>query len=703
MKFSIFFAAALSLCFPAYAADAPRESHRKVITLDGRWEIAQGAMEDIPDDFTHSVEVPGLVDMAEPAFADVGVKSKRREAFWYRRKIQIKAPERKVALLKIAKAKYGTKVRVNGRDAGEHLACFTAGLFDVGEMLKWCDAENEIVVRVGAWRDSVPVSTPNGFDFEKTKYIPGIYDSVQLILTETPHIVRVQTVPDIVEGRVKVLAMVENRGLKKNVTVNYKVVEVSTGEVVGTQTVEGQIDTDMRRTFESDIYIENCRLWSPREPFLYELHVSTGCDSVKVRFGMRTFRFDNKTGRAMLNGKPYFMRGTNVCIFRFFEDPKRGHKPWKKQWVSRLHKKFRQMHWNSIRYCIGFPPEIWYEVADEQGFLIQDEFPIWYMRKWPRGLRAKDLVEQYRQWIQQRCNHPCVVIWDAQNETVTYETANVIDAVREFDLSHRPWENGWGPPNSKNDCYESHPYVFMNERLKPADLGGKRKYYQNSFIDYNRHFSPEHADDYACIINEYGWLWLNRDGTPTELSKNVYQRFLKNGGTVEKRRHFYARQLAAMTEFWRSRRKAAAVLHFCGLAYSRPDGQTSDNFLDVEQLEFEPNFQRYVGDAFSPVGIMIDRWKAEFSAGTNQEVKLVVINDLYEAWQGTISLSILTGKEKIYEHLRNCRIRELGKGRYVFKIKVPEKQGQYQLVGELKSTNSDSIKSIRDMNVVEAN
>ena len=28
-------------------------------------------------------------------------------------------------------------------------------------------------------------------------------------------------------------------------------------------------------------------------------------------------------------------------------------------------KAFRDMQWNSLRYCIGFPPERWYEIADE--------------------------------------------------------------------------------------------------------------------------------------------------------------------------------------------------------------------------------------------------------------------------------------------------------------------------------------------------
>ena len=121
----------------------------------------------------------------------------------------------------------------------------------------------------------------------------------------------------------------------------------------------------------------NCRLWSPEDPFLYELEARGEADVLTTRFGMRSFRLDPATGRAILNGRPYFMRGSNVTLYRFFEDSERGDKPWREEWVRRLHRAFRDMHWNSLRYCIGFPPEAWYRIADEEGFLIQDEFPIW--------------------------------------------------------------------------------------------------------------------------------------------------------------------------------------------------------------------------------------------------------------------------------------------------------------------------------------
>ena len=54
-----------------------RPSKRVIIDLNGIWEIAQGSMDSAPEIFEHKVPVPGLVDMAEPAFEEVGKKSDR--------------------------------------------------------------------------------------------------------------------------------------------------------------------------------------------------------------------------------------------------------------------------------------------------------------------------------------------------------------------------------------------------------------------------------------------------------------------------------------------------------------------------------------------------------------------------------------------------------------------------------------------------
>ena len=47
--------------------------------------------------------------------------------------------------------------------------------------------------------------------------------------------------------------------------------------------------------------------------------------------------------------------------------------------------------------------------------------------------------------------------------------------------------------------------------------------------------------DLPIINNEYAWLWLNRDGTPTCLTAKVYENLLGPDSTTEERRLLYAK------------------------------------------------------------------------------------------------------------------------------------------------------------------
>jgi len=681
---------------------------RRVINLNGTWEIAEGSMDAIPKTFEHTVPVPGLVDMAEPAFDEVGTKSDKRQAFWYRRTFTVQGTVPEMALLKIHKARYGTRVFLNGTLIGDHLPCFTPALLDVHDHLKGSGAENEIIVRVGAFRDSVPESIPSGWDFEKYLYIPGIYDSVELILTDKPYIVNVQMVPDISVPNVRVVAELYWPKRDGRASISYEVSEARTGKFVGAVKQDGMpfIPNQITR-LDVTIPMIDCTLWTPENPFLYELKLDTGGDCKRVRFGMRSFGFDKESGRAILNGKPYFMRGTNVCVYRFFEDELRGDRLWRKEWVRRLHRKFKSMNWNSIRYCIGFPPEIWYDIADEEGFLIQDEFPIWFLgnENWPKALESDAIAAEYIEWMRERWNHPCVVIWDAQNESVTDQTGKAVQAVRHLDLSNRPWENGWSDPQSPHDFVESHPYLFIkawsgNESFRLRDVANV------SPVPYLR--AEQKKLDVPIVINEYAWLWLNRDGTTTCLTDKVYKGLLGPDSTVSQRRLLYARYLAALTEFWRCHRKCAGVLHFCGLGYSRagdkprPEGgATSDHFLDIETLDFEPNFEKYVKDAFSPVGLCINKWDEQFSPGAEIQLPVIVINDLYKDWDGSVILRVLRGDEAISEKIKNCAVTSLGQETLSFNVTIPNEQGKYQFVAEL-NTEGTPIRSLRDFEVASS-
>ncbi len=668
------------LASSAAAATAPRQ----VISLDGIWQVEQGGMDAAPKEFTHKIAVPSLMDMAQPAFSEVGRGSGQRAAFWYRRTFSIDGPIPAVAVLKVSKATFGTRAILNGKLLGDHLPCFTPGYFDAQAALR--TGENELMIRVGADPSCLPPSQPWGRDDEKRLYPPGIFDSVELILSGTPHILRVQAVPDIEKKVVTVHAWVRDAKTPAAAKLHFTVREVSTGKVAGEGDCTIAAGAGPERSGQAVVALKDCRLWSPEDPFLYELEVSGEADVLKTRFGMRTFRLDGASGRAILNGKPYFMRGSNVTLYRFFEDPLRGDKPWREEWVRRLHKAFRDMHWNSLRYSIGLAPEIWYQIADEEGILIQDEFPIWDMAGGP--YRADELAVEYTEWMQERWNHPCVVIWDGSNETANPEIGKAILKVRGLDLSNRPWDNGWAAPVAANDAYEAHTYHFKDKKFELKWLGAVPKVPTgNKFKETGKH---------AIILNEYGWLWLNRDGSPTTLTAELYNNL---GIPAHLRQKTYAQYLAAETEFWRCHRGCAAVMEFCGLGYSRPDGQTSDHWADLEKLTWEPHFYDYVRNSFAPVGLTIYAYAPTYPAGAINVFPVITINDLYEDWKGTVQFRIVRDGKTVVEKSLPCEIPALGTKKLSFSIEIPKEQGQYEAEATLVKPGADPVRSRRDFSV----
>ena len=644
------------------------EGLRHTLALDGQWQVAEGKMEAPPTNFDHTVPVPGLVDMASPAFEAVGVKSAKREAFWYRRTFKVEQPVPAVARLKLHKAMFGCKVWVNGKVVGEQKVAFTPVYCNVKDVLQ--QGENEVVIRVGAWLPDGADSI--GWDQEKEKFIPGVFDSVELILSGAQHIDRVQAVPDVEKQEVTIHAWPAQ-------ATHFMVREARSGKIVG----------EADGTDKVTIPMPGCRLWSPEDPFLYEVVVRTAGDELTARFGMRSFRLDPQTGHAVLNGKPYFLRGSNAAVYRFLEDSKRGGLPWDETWVRNFHRRCKAMHWNALRYTIGFPPESWYRIADEEGMLIQDEFPIWLPRTKPGRLNIAELAGYYRDWMQERWNHPCVVIWDACNETQLPETGEALGKVRDLDFSDRPWDNAWNKASRNTDSWEVHPYHFA---------------YAQSFntLEILRFDPGAHGRTpgyNAAIINEYGWLWLNREGDPAQATEILYRNLLGPNSTKEQRLVLQARYLAAETEFWRAKRGSAAVMHFCALSYSRPKGVTSDNWADVEKLEFEPLFFKYVRDAFAPVGLMVDNFVAEQLAGQEVDFPVVVISDLDKPWKGTLRVTLSREGKNLTEKTFPVSLEAWGKVMQACPLMMPAETGPCQVTAALLDTPDGPVSSLRDFTV----
>jgi len=668
---------------------------RKTVLLNGAWKIEESLGDEIPQAFSHTIQVPGFADLAEPKFDSVGFKTTSRNFFWYQKKFKTENENYSSVRLKINKAKYSTKVWLNGKEIGLNMHNFTPSEFDISKEIMRNDAENELVVRLFAHHELLPDTIVWGHDFEMIRYHPGIYDNVELIYSNAPYIRNVQIVPDIEKKDAEVIVWLD--GLQGNSTkIQYVLTEAKGQKQItkGENTPHPEeINGGLAVRFK--VVIPNCKLWSPESPFLYQLKISTDGDESKTRFGMRKFCFNPKTGFAELNGKTYFMRGTNICFHRFIDDDLRVAQPWDTVWVKKLYQSIKDLNMNSFRFCLGFPPEFWYDMADEMGFLISDEYPIWYGAepdKFEHLPTSNELVSEYTDWMQERWNHACVVIWDAQNESVVDFTGKAIQKVRQLDFSNRPWDNGYASPMCNTDPIEAHPYVLQNYLgRKPGELGPIYPYLKDRVIPDNgpSELSPPLGGGKypnPIINNENTFFWIERNGKPTWLTKRIFDNIYGKDLTVEEYRENYAKMLNRIISYWRVNRTSAAVSHFCALGYSRnatietkhikntQRGCTSDAFIDVDKLILEPNFKHEAFCAFYPIGMFINRWEEKQLSGSIIDLPIQFCNDLYEPQDIDFNMSLKIDGNAFKEETLKIHIEALGVAESILNIALPDKE-----------------------------
>ncbi len=695
-------------------------TERTTISFNGTWQIEDSKeAEAIPVAWNHKVPVPGLAHSAEPAFPQVdqfdsrmfiqnrisqdklpksalvynaGVSRQERNWFWYRRTFKV-SDTKSVAILRINKAQFGAAVWLNGVKIGDHLPCFTAATFNVSNAIRL--GENELIVRVGAHPGVLPPFVSGGTDFEKIRWSPGIYDNVSLALSDNPAIESVQVAPKIADSSIVVQTALRNFG---NHPLSFSLMQQIHGwkATAIVATLEPQrivLAPGERRVVLQKIKMTGARLWSPESPNLYVLETATGGDTASTRFGMREFRFDTASKRAYLNDRVYFMRGSNITLHRFFEDPQSGTLPWDEAWVRKLLVEIpHQMHWNSFRFCIGPVPDQWLDIADEAGLLIQNEYFVWTGHDWhgPENqvhFDTDEMIREYTEWMRDNWNHPSVVIWDANNET--WDPAfgeKIIPAVRGFDLSNRPWENSYNPPVGPDDPVEDHPY----EHQVMADGGPP---FSMTTLESPGAKAPGAASGHALILNEYGWLWLNRDGNPTELTKNLYPVLLGKNSTPEERLVLNAYLLAGLTEYWRAYRQYAGVLHFVYLTSSDPAGYTSDHFRDVRKLELHQEFRDYMSNAFAPVGVYLSFWQPSIEAASLQSLPIMLVNDEDRQVEGTLTLALENSRgERVANQTKKFTIASLGQNTTYDDFKFPSTTGDFLLRAIIEyHANGDSV------------
>jgi hypothetical protein len=441
------------------------------------------------------------------------------------------------------------------------------------------------------------------------------------------------------------------------------------------------------QTVQQTVPVPDAVPWTPDNPFLYQLDTSTGGDLRTTRFGMRELRFDPVTRLAMLNGQVCYLRGASLTLHRFFGDPQCGGLPWDEGWVRKLLGDIpHRLNWNAFRFCIGPVPQRWLDIADEEGLLLQYEFPIWSDRpaepsgkKRHESWREAEIEEQAREFLRDNWNHPSVAIWDISNETHwDFLRARLIPALRSLDLSGRPWENGYLQPQDPGDPYETHPYKFSNHVF-----GKQPPYFQMTDLEQAAEKPPaDWRARHASLINEYDWLWLHRDGTPTHLTRKVYDNLLGPDATPEARLALNGYLLGGLTEYWRAQRQHAGVLYLAYLDGDLPHAFTCDNFRNIATLELEPQFEEYVREAFKPLGVYIDFWQPTLLPGTKRSYRITLVNDTREVVRGSLKLAWVPESGEVQDDSgveQAVEVAACGKASYEVELDTPTAEGRYVL------------------------
>ncbi len=699
---------------------------RTVIDLNGDWDFDQTIKAFPPGKFTRKCPVPGLIHLAEPKIEDYDKFFKKPDNValkvthnlydinytprysWYRKKLPIPSDlAGKEAVITIKKSQYVTDVFINGWHAGGSMACYTPIDLNITSALK-IGEQNEILIRIGD-RMWLPGEAAGSTDKEKERYLPGIWDDVFLTFTGKIRTNRVLLLPSLEENLLTAKVYLQNfhpaqihygDPMEDTIVIYIDVMEKESSKIVASKVKTFISTRDNITEMKLDIPIPDPHPWSPDDPFLYTAEIKVHekdrfSDSGRYHFGMRDFERRGKY--FYLNGKKIYLRGTNITLHRFFEDPDCGALAWDREWVKKLLIDYsKELNWNAMRICVGIVPDFWYDIADEHGLMFQNEWLYWQDHGWDEQIR-----KEYTDWVKSDGSHPSIVIWDALNENWNEFIGNeLIPELMELDPT-RIWDAGYMTASDMglDEMDEPHPYdgpmpwkdmeAFTND---PYPLGN---------LDYRNAANIRSLESGAAqLVNEYGWVWLWRDGRPSKLTIDFYKYYLGEHLTTENNRRFQAYWLQLETEWLRSIREHAGVLAFTHLTNNY--GYTGDWFIDhIKDLKPSPVL-KWFKHAFSPAAVFINltderyvKLKEAHKPGSNLIFSLVGINDHAEAIHGHVQLSLYdeNGVEIPFDKHKvelSPTIRTI----IPVSIKLPEEAGGYLLVATFTPDNKYGEKTI---------
>jgi hypothetical protein len=418
------------------------------LNLNGLWDYAVSFTNTAPPiAFDGKILVPFPI---ESALSGVMTPLDPKSTLWYHCGFELPAEwSGKQILLHFGAVDWAVRVFVNGREIGEHQGGYDAFTFNITQPLSQ-SGEQQLLVAVS---DPTEGDQPRGKQSRKPEgifytQVSGIWQSVWLEPVSQMSIQGLQMTPDLAGNALRLRVNVGSVEKDLHVEASAAAKGVAVGTVAGNANAELFLP------------IESPHLWTPDDPFLYDLTVTLKrkggeVDRITSYFGMRSVEVrkapDGFT-RIALNGQSIFQMG--ALDQGFWPD---GLYTAPTDEALRHDIEFlKSSGFNLVRKHVKVEPERWYYWCDRLGLLVWQDMPS--ANNNTRAGRAQFEAELLRM-ISGLQNHPAIIMWVLFNEGWgQYDTEQLVEWIKNADPS-RLVDNasGWTDTQTGN-VVDAHSY-----------------------------------------------------------------------------------------------------------------------------------------------------------------------------------------------------------------------------------------------------
>ncbi len=322
---------------------------------------------------------------------------------WYRRKFDYtpKAAENRI-FVHFGAANYESHIYLNGKKLGSHTGGFTPFNFEITKLLK--PQNNSLVVKVDnkRKREGVPTLNTDWWNYG------GITRDVSVI--EVPATFIEDYLVQLKKGtNDEIAGFVQLNGSSKPENVKIEIPELK---------ITFEAKTDASGKAEFSIKHKKIGFWSPENPKLYDVVLTSNDSKVTDKIGFRTI--ETRGTDILLNGKSIFLRG--ICIHE--ENSLRGGRAFSESDAVMLLNSAKELGCNYVRLAHYPHSEIMIRKADEMGMLVWEENPVYWTIQWENPATLQNAKNQLTEVMTRDKNRASVIIWSMANETPVSEARN---------------------------------------------------------------------------------------------------------------------------------------------------------------------------------------------------------------------------------------------------------------------------------------